>query len=428
MSIASDKRKMFSNLAATTSIGKHGNIPEQTNTMLSVNNSNDPTSLLLDVLGVVAGTAGLQILIGELFVNFTNSAEPKMKTALKKQFTQHNSNQKLPTYFVNDGIAVPVSDIDVKKQILTPNSLLYDNSKPNFNNSLTTNINNNGSTEVTYGNTPMKMKYNSLTDKVVVKPTTSDMTIGNFFGDFVDNTELINKKEFMSNVMNSIYGTIDSESDKSVEQLYQEQQISMLLNNLSNDDDSLELTQAELDECFKKANDLKNGVIKYDLGCGMYDVSLSMNDLTNLISDISGSTNPDFVGNKIANIVIGSNTDTTAADENKETMKDGFFKKILDIVKKTLFECLVSSPQIRVLMAIFGAFNNNGTIQISNPLEDFKKFKSLIKCLVDEMKKILSEFIFNLILTFLLALLAPVIKTIVKEKINNYLTVLKSLI
>jgi hypothetical protein len=432
MSLADDKRSVYANIAATTSIGQYGKIPTQTDTLTSINNKNDTIGFLLDTLSVVAGAAALQVLVGELFVNFASKVESPMKVALKKQFIQNNSTASLPSYFKSNGsgIALDMVSVDSKGKLQQPKtSLLYDQSKVTFDGKLKDSIVSESPTEIN----GLSMTYKPSLDKLVVKSTAASesSTVGDWFGNFIDNSELINKQELVANVMNTIYGTIDSNSDKTVEQLYQEQQMSQMLDNIGNDDDSFTLSQEELDDAMKKAQDLKNGVVVYDLGCGMYEVSMSMDDITTLVNSVVSSSDPNAVGNTITNAFSGSvstNPSVETTDENKEAMKDGFLKKLLDIIKKILVEALTTSPLVRVLMGIFSAIQNNGVALITKPIDDFKKFKSLIKCLTDEMKKEISKFIFNLILTYLMALLAPVIKEIIKEKINNYLTVLKSLV
>jgi dihydroxyacetone kinase DhaKLM complex PTS-EIIA-like component DhaM len=355
-----------------------------------------------------------------------------MKAALKKQFIQNNSTSTLPSYFKANGIGVSLdmTSLDPKGKLQQPKtSLLYDQSKITFDGNLKDSIISESPTEIN----GLSMTYKPISDKLVVKSTsaTESLTIGDWFGKFIDKSELINKQELVANVMNSMYGTIDADSDKTVEQLYQEQQMSQIIDNLGNDDESLSLSQEELDNSMKKAQDLKNGVIIYDLGCGMYEVSLNMEDMSMLVNNVVSSSDPNAVGNSISNAFSGSvstNSSIETTDENKEAMKDGFLKKLLDIVKRILVESLTTSPLVRVLMGIFSAIQNNGVTLITKPIDDFKNFKSLIKCLTDEMKKEISKFIFNLILTYLMALLAPVIKEIIKEKINNYLTVLKSLV
>ena len=80
-----------------------GRNTDTTNIFPSVNNKEDIGSFLLDVLGVVVGTTGLQQMIGELFTNFVDSAEGTMKEIIKKQLTSFNAGDPISDHpaFVN---------------------------------------------------------------------------------------------------------------------------------------------------------------------------------------------------------------------------------------------------------------------------------------------------------------------------------------
>ena len=45
-----------------------------------------------------------------------------------------------------------------------------------------------------------------------------------------------------------------------------------------------------------------------------------------------------------------------------------------------------------------------------------------------ELLKLINEFIFGLITSYLISLLKPIIKKIIKEKINQYVGIIKSLV
>jgi len=88
---------------------------------------------------------------------------------------------------------------------------------------------------------------------------------------------------------------------------------------------------------------------------------------------------------------------------------------------------VTTSPQIRTLLAISTAFQHNGIPQIGNPLDDLKKSRIYLNCVIKDAMKMINEFIFNLVITFLIALLTPVGRALIKEKVNQYIGILKSL-
>jgi hypothetical protein len=435
MSLSDDKKSVFTTIGAFTSLKQERKPANATNLFPSVNNKKDSVSFLLDVLKVVVGSDALKDLTGKLFTNFVDNIEPKCKTAQKKHMTQYNSGDGLPDYFKNDGVTVPVKSIDVYGKLKTnPSSsggnLIYNQSTNNFDRSAYNAINNSDN-DTTYNN--MVIRYNSAADTFTFKPNPSSInsstTIGDWFNGYINNTTLIDKKEFLTNTMNNVYGSVTANQGKTIEQVYLEQQINKLIEQLIDDDDSFELSQKDYDSLLQRAEELVNGIVHYDMGCGRIEASLSIEDMSSLINNISNSSDFFAVGNAVESTINKSLSDNQeTADNNSETIKDGFFQKLLKGVVLILVSLMILAPQIRALLAIMSAFQNNGASKIGSPKDDLKNFKTFIKCMTNEVTSMLNEFIFNLVVSFLVILLAPVIKTIAKEKINQYINVLKSLL
>lgn len=432
MGLIDRKKDVFTTIGAYTSMMDAGNLPNTTNLFPSINNKKDIVPYLLDILKVVVGTDALQQLAGKIFTNFITKVEPDLKTGLKKQSNQSNSGDNLPTWF-NDGIVVPVKNIDIYGKLKTdPNSeqgsLLYNNITNNFDSVARQAILING-TPATFGN--LNITYISTTDSFRFQPNialNTNVSINTFTNEFIDNMELINKKEFMSNVMNLFYGSISSNQDKSVEEIAQELAAMKLVEQLINDNDDFIILPEDYETIQKKSQELANGVTYYDLGCGVMEVYFPLSGMSNLISNISGSTDPFYVGNQINNTINQSttgNTDTT--NENRETIKDNFFQKLINLITQTLAQAITSTPQIRTLLAIISSFSNFGVPQIGNPLDDMKKFRTFLKCNINVIMALINKFIFDLIVTSLIALINPIIRRITRERINQYTKQIKSL-
>jgi hypothetical protein len=275
------------------------------------------------------------------------------------------------------------------------------------------------------------VKYNATDDTLIFKENPAlGTTIGEWVSAFIDDITIINKKEFLTKVMDSIYGSVTATQGKSIEETFEELKIKQLVNQLIDDNDSFEITQDELDGLLQQAQALVDGVVYYDMGCGLIGAVLPISGMTSLIAQISGSTDSFVVGNAVEatvdNSVIEGNEGATT--ENKQTIKDGFFQKLIRVITQALAEAMTTSPQMRVLFAIISAFQNNGVTKIGNPKDDLKNFKVLLNCLIKDVMKMINEFIFNLVVSYLLALIAPIIKKVIKEKINQYIRILKSLV
>lgn len=431
MGLIDDKKSIFTTIGAYTSLNQQPKLAESTNIFPSINNKKEVMPFLLDMLKVVVGSDALQGLTGELFSNFITDVEPKLKDAIKKQAIQYNAGDPLPTNFsTGSGIRVKVKDIDIYGKYKTPPSsaggnLIYSSKVKDFDRVAYDAIQNAGTT-VPFG-TSLTMKYDSVTDEMVFKGTGA--SVGEFANGFIDDMTIIDKKSFTTNVLNRFYGTVTKSQNKTVEQAYQELYVDAVIEQLCADDGTFEITTEVAAELQKKAEELITGVVTYDLGCGLMAASLPMSGLTSVINNISGSTDPNYIGNQISSTVPQSTADNSeAAEANQQTVKDGFFQRILRYIQNEFAKATSTSPQIRVLFAIISAFQNDGVPQIGDPKEDLKKFRIFIKCNINALLKLIYEFIFNLIVRFMIALLNPVIRRIIKEKITQYSNVIKSLI
>jgi hypothetical protein len=434
MSLSDDKRGIFTTIGSYTSVIGATKMPTPTNSFPSINNKKEIVPFMLDVLKVVAGTDALQGLTGDLFCKFIDKIEPQLKASLKNQVAQYNAGGNVPTYFQSGGtgVRVKVKNLDINGKLKTnPTSqggnLLYDNSAPNFDGQAYNAIANGNAT---FSN--MHMKYLASSDEMVFNLNGSSPSIGKWADDFIDSVKIVNKKEFISNVMNKMYGTITKSQGKTVNDAYNELVINALIAQMVNDNDSFEISAEDNAALLKRAEEIINGTVNYDMGCGVMSASLPMSGLTSLINNISGTTgqasDPNYVGNQVNDTINQSIQNKEVANANKETIKDGFFQRLINLITQALAEAMTTTPQVRALLAIISAFQNQGVTKIGNPKDDLVKFKTLLKCVANTAMKLINEFIFNLIKTFLNKLLKPLIQVIIKEKITQYSGLLKSLI
>jgi hypothetical protein len=427
MSLLDDKKNVFTKIGAYTSMVQNVNRTKDTNLFPSINNKEDIVPFLLDTLKVIVGTEALKKLTGELFTKLVDNAETKMKDALKKQVTQFNSGDGLPTTFTTTGYQIPVKDIDVYGKFKTsPDSkvgnLLYDQVKPNFDNLLYNAIKNESTTSIG----GLNMTYSPYTDEITFKGNPA-ASIGAWTNNYIDSLTLLDKKEFMTNVMNKLYGSVTSNQNKTVNETYQELVVDKLIEQVIDDNnDTFELLPNDYDELMAKANEMVNGVLNYNMGCGLYAASLNIDSLST-ISNISGSTDEFYVSNQIDNTIDESISNQDVASENSQSIKDGFFQRLIRYIALEMSKALATTPQIRTILGITSAFQN-GVVQLGNPIDDLKKFKIFIACNIKEILKMINEYIFNTVKKYLVLLLKPIIREILNEKINQFKKILKSLL
>ena len=431
MSLADQKRSVFTTIGSYNSLMEQGETALQTDLFPSINNKDDIVPFILDVLKTVAGTEAIKEAIGGLFGKLVDEVEPQLKTVLKKQFIQSNADELIPSSFMTNGITVPVKDIDVGGKFKvnpasTEGNLIYGAPTNSFDGTSYDAILNAGNFEEFNG---LGIKFIESSDSFQIKPFTSGTPkIGEFFTDYIDGTELINKKEIISSVMDNFYGTLANNQDKTVEQIYEELLVETQLQQVLNDDDSFVVLPDKFDALLAQARELAQGAVSYDLGCGLMPASLSFDDFDNLVTNISGATDPFYIGNQLGATIDESTTETEdLTEENQETIKDGFFQKLINIFTVKMLEAVTTAPQVRTLLGMMSSLQNDGTVLLGNAAEDMENFKTCIKCMSKEIMRLVAEFIFALAIAYLIKLLKPVITRVIKEKINQYSDIIISL-
>jgi len=429
MSRLNDKRGVFSSIQAMSS--DSGSIPKTRDVFASVNNTKETIPFLLDSLKAIAGTEALKILIGGLLIKVVAGSESKLKEALKKQFNQSNAEDSLPI----DEIEIGVKTIDENKKLaVSPDDaekggyILYgEKTDNNADYKLNESIKLEG-TEVNCNNTTVK--YDSNTDKFKVKPlaVAGALTVGAFFTKFIDDTKLINSEEIVGKTMDKLFGTMSKAQEKTSEQILDELIVEKMLEQVLNDDDSFEVSPEDYAKLQQEAEQLSKGVVTYDMGCGEMSAELTMDSLQNMISKISGSTDPNAVANAVEDALNESVGDSETSNENKQTIKDGFFEKMINTLTVKMLAAVTTAPQVRMLMGIASSFENQGQVLLTNAKEDIKRWKICIKCMAKEILILIGAFIFALAIKYLIKLIKPEMKRRIKEQINGFTNMIKGLV
>lgn len=433
MSLASDKRNVFTSIGSFNSMQQQGDLPNLGNTFSSVNNKNEPVPFLLDILKVTKGSDAMTELTGELFTDFSDNVEPQLKDALKNQTIQGNSADPLPTQFNSSGSGydIPASQIDLFGKFKTnPNSdngsLLYADETDTFDKKAFEAVSN-PDTFVQYNNT--QIRYNEVSDTFTLKSASDDGDIGSWTTDFINGSNFIDRKEIVTSALDSMYGTVTTNQGKTQQEILNELKINAIVNKLISGEDDLTLSNSELSDLDNMSHDLKAGVLTNDFGCGLMKVSLTLEEITNTINNVSTSDDPFFVGNEINDTIPLAFDDDEVLKENQETIKDGFFYRLINGLYLIFVKSLTLTPQARVLTGIITAFQNNGETKISADINnDIQNMKTFFKCIIKKLMELLNEFIYRLVINALIGLLKPVTRQIIKEKINSFIGILRSLI
>lgn len=422
-----DKKSIFTEIGALTSVKDNFNLPDATNSFSSINNSKEIMPFMLDMLTVLIGSQALQQAIGELMTGFIRNVEPELKSELKNTAIQFNSDQQLPVGF-SGGYTVPAKDIDINGKLKTDpatqtGSLLYNDNTNDFDVKSYEAIKNPG-TDVNFNN--ISITYNELTDTFTYKPLNSSQTIGDFTNDYIDGLTIVNEKEFVSNVTNNIFGSITSSQNKSISQIFEEEKFSHMIQKLIDGEDDISIDDSELRQLLIDAENKQKGIQIVDVGCSILETNVTLNDVQTLIANTSGSTDPNHVGGQYSTLINNSVTGSRAT-RNSQAIRDGFFKRLIRSIVQVLISAIIAPPQIRALFAMVNGFKNNDDPTLGKPSDDLINKRKQMDCLSKCAQKTINQFIFNMVKKELMNLIIPVSKLILKEKINQYLNIIKSL-
>lgn len=429
--IIDDKRGIFNRLSVFTSL-KEIELKGVNNfdSISSINNDKDPIPFLLDLSTTLVGGDGLEEKLGQLFTNFIDKYNESSKDILKSNFVNFKSEKALSNDFISNGINIPVKSLDdlnnLKTEKQTPlGQLLYDNNTDNLLTKLKDSIIIPNSV-ISYNN--LNIVYNEDNESINIKPK-NNTTIGNFIDQNINGLSDINKKEFVTDILNIIFGLKSVLQNKTINELNKETEIDILINKINNEEEVLELTDEDIKSINQISEELIKGVNQIDFGCGIIDNVLTIEQLNDIANNVNTSKDPYFVGNQFVNIfnnTLNPNNDPS----NKTKLKDSFIKKIINEIKNRLLKDLLFSPEKKLLFILFNYINDEDfdLSNLDNKVNYINNNKNIVNCVVKEIKSEITEFIFDLIKTEILEITKPALNKIITEKINNYRIILNSLI
>lgn len=432
MGLIDDKKNIFTEIAALTSARDGLQLPNTSNSLSSINNVNEIVPFMLDMLTVLIGSEALKATTGELMTSFIREIEPELKVGLKTQFIDFNSDGSLPNTFTTTGYRVDAKTIDVFGKLKTdPSSdlgnLIYGNSSNNFDQAAYNAIAS-PNTDVSYAN--ILINYDDSSDEFIIKGNSS-ANIGDFLDEYIDELVLIDEAEFISKVIDKLFGTVSSSQQKNVQQTLQEEKINRTIEKIIDEEEDIVINDSELKQLEAIAEQKANGVNKINVGCAILNTSLKVNDVETLVNNSLNNTDPLSVGNSYVSTLETSFNDTNNGNqytENQQAAKDGFFKRLIKAIVQTLIESITITSQIRTLLLITTAFKNNDVPEIGNPVQDLLNKRKLADCLAKRVKTLINEFLFELVKKELLKIVIPVTRIILREKINQFIGILRSLV
>lgn len=419
MSLIGRKKNIFNTISSIKSFNENDRKVRTNDSLSSLNNKKDSLSFLLDLIFVLIGSGGFIKLIGGLFSNVFDEAQPQIQQQILNNLTTPLSNKLLSSTSFNNGLILPLSYIDIFNKLKTdPNSnignVIYGINSFDYN--LYDAINNPNTDKII---DQIIVNYDDSSDTLSIRAVNLNQTVFNFYEEYT-NGIIIDKNEFITNVVDSIFGIKTSSQNKTLNQISKELIVKLKIEKINNEEE-ISISPSELENIENNSKRLKNGVSEIDLGCGIYKSSITIDDLSSLINNInSENVDQNIISNEFSNLF-----DKSFNINNNDTAKDNFSKKIISGFELELTKSFFLNPKTLIInyinqFIVDGEINNN----VDNIIEDNKK---TIGCISTKTKEIVNKHIFNLVKSELNNLIKPFMKMIVKEKINQYIGILRSL-
>jgi len=432
MAVKDQKLQVLSQIAALRSINDNFPKLKLTNSFPSVNNTKDPQTFLIDLLKVLIGYEELRNTVVDILTYEMDKIEVEIKKALKldiKGLVSCGINPSPPSFIqsTGPGVDLKLNKIDfsgiMKVDPTTEEGALLYNDVPaqltstdfntflfytiqspgtlqSWNNILDIQFNPNGPPF----NNAINVKINSVYDT---------KTLTDLNNDFIDSIDLFPDKQFMANIIDSLFGTISFKTKKDSNTLLEEEKINHIINNIINSDEEDVID----DSYFAFSNDIiadleqiaknRSKGITLITTCNNAESTLALSSVTATLTAVTASgtlvqkkTNIDKGIESLAEESAGN-----VGSKDKHTAKLNFIEKLLRKIIHAIVNILLS-PKLIFLFAINHKIINGIASSFDGPVDFIKKNKTLIKQIMKSIKKVLFTMLLAKIVKEINALIA----------------------
>lgn len=398
------------------------------NSLPSLNKSLNAIQFLLDLIESLIGVEKLKELLIEMLSFNLDEIETTIKTILKlliKQVFSCGISPTIPLNFITQGVDIDLKRVDFFDTLKTdPNSdvgtCLYGDPNEDFNYFLyetiqqtTPNTWDSILTITYYGpNTPVLVDNEQKLNVINIKihPSYLNKSIFTFLNNFIDSIRFLPKQNVVPKIIDSIFGTLTSASNKGFSVIQEEVKFEKMVDKIINDSDNEELTID--DSFFKFTNDqlfeieqetsLRQSGTRILVECSNTPSYLPLSGITTTSTLLANSTSSTEVNN-ILTVQLGGLSDdsvSNVSDENKDLGKKIFFKNLILGFIKVIVKALIG-PAIMVVLSIYfklayGTFNYTGVIEFVK--NNAKMYIDMIKeAIIGTVQRILLKFLFNIL-------------------------------
>lgn len=463
MDLLSQKREIFGAIAADKTLIEGLPQLRTTSSMPSINNDGDTITFLCDLLKTLVGSEALEEILTDTLIYSINDIEREIKIELKRELKSIVScgvDPSLPDYLKTTGMKFTVNKVDYFglmyiNPISEAGQLIFNDLTQNliqssdFNTFLYQTIQNDstnqgwpqyaGSTapilNVKFVGTDVSQIDPNNTITVKVDPNFNG-TLTDLNNQFIDSVKLFNTEKIVSQVVDLIFGTVSTSSNKSIKQLELEERINTVIKKIINtdsntiiDDNLFNFTNEE-----NKLNEF-NAVMRRK-GDKIFNTTNPVKSRIQLSTLKEMNTN---IGNAPSEIVkkeqltksfklMGDDVVKNVTNNtDKKSVKLGFIQELINYLIQAIVMGILSPKIITIFLINFKIiYGQNATFD--DPIDFLKKNKNLIRAVSKRVAGIIINALLSAVLKQITELVATAIRKRLEDKERSNLKQLLSLI
>lgn len=452
MSILNKKEQIFGNIAAAKTLTESMPILKTTSSLPSVNNQGKTIEFLTDLMKVLLGYWALVTAIIDMLTHAINDIEPKIKKALKinlKQIVTCGIDPSLPAFIksTGNGVVIELKKIDFFDLMKvdptsTEGNLLYLDAN-DFNTFLYNVVQDDGNTHT--WNNILDITFYSIdpngvnpNNSLVIKanPSYDNKSLNDLNNNYVDSIRLFNTEKLLNRIIDSIFGSVSVNLNKTKKQLENEAKIDSVIDKMINsdagqdiDDSYFEFDNVELSNIQYTADNRQNGVIKLKTSEDI-DASVSQTSLVDFNDDMGKAVTIQEKKDTLAkhlDSMADENAKNSTDPQDKESIKLNFIQKITDALIKTIATVMLSPKVVLIILLNFKIVWGE-SVGFDDAVDFLKKNKQLIYSIVKTITKIIVDKLLAIVLKSISKLMLAETAARQIEKIKNKLSQMLSLV
>jgi hypothetical protein len=463
--IKSKKQKVFGEIGAAKTLTSGMPTFRLDSSYPSINNRGDSILFLTDLLKSLVGQQELIKKIVEFLTKYLNKIEITLKKIIKdllKGILSCGTNPSIPSFLksTGTGVVVKVDKLDffdlfkVDPYSLT-GPLLYNNitspyltTSKDFNTFLYGVIQENNPTVVhswknKSGQNILDVKFetssvgnanNSFIFKV--NSNYDEKSLLEFNNDFVDSIEILNAKDMVNRIIDTLFGSISLSMKKTKKQLQKEAEVNAIIDKLTNaavnnelDNFYFEFSNEEIAKIQTQVDDRKKGIIKIRTSTTV-EANMPIEYLQNLTVNLNTTSTISDQANILTDSLnsMGDNlASQTQNIQDKQTIKIGFITELVKSLIKAVSNAILS-PKVVIIFLLNYKILYGVNASYNGPVDFIKQNKALFIGLFKEVNTLVVTFLMTIAMKEITKLAGDAALVKITDRLENKKQQLLSLI